>query len=283
VENNVISTTTRACLFNSYNFNFEQLHQDWELRKNQSEQERPLMIHRVDGPIALYRDMPDDPTDKKIVKFNQELPADKTIFQSRYSMEAHEVLGLDLKSPKIIMNAVAPDIFYPAEHRAGPRGRKVRLISTSWSSNPNKGEETYKWLDQHLDWSRYEYTFMGRTKATFGNISIVEPQDSHAVADELRRHDIYIAASRNDPCSNALLEALACGLPAIYAASGGHPEIVGDAGFGFSAQEEIPDLLDRLMDEYEQRRERIAIPTLARVADQYLSVMGLEACAQARP
>ena len=38
------------------------------------------------------------------------------------------------------------------------------------------------------------------------------------LAELLRAHDVYLAPSRDDPCSNALLEALACGLPAAYPA-----------------------------------------------------------------
>ncbi len=65
---------------------------------------------------------------------------------------------------------------------------------------------------------------------------------------------MYIAPSRDDPCSNALLEALACGLPAAFLASGGHPELVGDGGLPFEADEELPDVLDRLVEEIEERR-----------------------------
>jgi len=37
----------------------------------------------------------------------------------------------------------------------------------------------------------------------------------------------------NDPCPTAVIEAMACGLPVVYAASGGTPELVGDeAGIG---------------------------------------------------
>lgn len=45
--------------------------------------------------------------------------------------------------------------------------------------------------------------------------------------------DAYLMTKHNDPCPNAVLEALACGLPILYSASGGVPEQVGpDAGVG---------------------------------------------------
>jgi glycosyltransferase involved in cell wall biosynthesis len=96
---------------------------------------------------------------------------------------------------------------------------------------------------------------------------------SAEVADLLRAHDVYIAASRDDPCSNALLEALACGLPAAFLRSGGHPELVGEGGLGFAAAEEIPAVLVQLRDELDERRTRIRVPSLADVADRYLTAL----------
>jgi glycosyltransferase involved in cell wall biosynthesis len=93
----------------------------------------------------------------------------------------------------------------------------------------------------------------------------------------LRAHDVYVAPSLHDPCSNALLEALACGLPAIFARSGGHSELVGDAGLGFDDREEIPELLETLRVEYDDRRSRISIPSLSDVSTRYLEVLGLSA------
>ena len=46
----------------------------------------------------------------------------------------------------------------------------------------------------------------------------------------------------NDPCPNTVLEALASGLPVLYSASGGVPELVGaDAGVGLA----LPVTFDR--------------------------------------
>ena len=164
--------------------------------------------------------------------------------------------------------------FTPPRTRAN-QGQKVGVIATSWSDNVRKGAETLAWLDSHLDWTRYELTFVGRGSRDFERVRVVGPVSSAEVAQLLREHDVYLAASHDDPCSNALLEALACGLPAVYRRSGGHPELVGDGGLGFVSDDEIPGVLDRLVAELDDRREAISVPTISHVADQYVEVLGL--------
>jgi glycosyltransferase involved in cell wall biosynthesis len=49
----------------------------------------------------------------------------------------------------------------------------------------------------------------------------------------LRRAHVYLHPKVNDPCPSAVIEAIACGVPVVYAASGGTVELVGDeAGVG---------------------------------------------------
>ena len=51
-----------------------------------------------------------------------------------------------------------------------------------------------------------------------------------------RRADVLLHTKYNDPCPTAVLEALACGVPVVYSASGGTPELVGPAaGTGIPA------------------------------------------------
>lgn len=263
VENNRISRTSRACLFNSFNFDFDRLRR---FRRSGCR-----MVHRVDGPISAYRGR-DEEVDRGIWELNLEL-ADATIFQSEYSLRGHLEMGLEFKDPVVVMNAPDPHHFHARGRVPFSRARKTRLVSVSWSDNPNKGAAAYRWLGQQLDWDRFEYTFVGRTPLPFDRIRAVAPLPSRGLGELLRRQDIYITASENDPCSNSLLEALACGLPAIYLNSGGHPEIVRDAGLPFSTPEEVPGLLEELVAGYEGYRARIAIPSLSHVADHYLAVM----------
>jgi glycosyltransferase involved in cell wall biosynthesis len=231
------------------------------------------VVHRVDGPIELYRGV-DDGADRWIVEINARL-ADATILQSRYSLEAHRDLGLELRDPVVIPNAVDPAIFHPPAAHEPLAGRRVRVVATSWSDNPRKGGETYAWLARALDRRRYEFTFVGRAPAAVEAEHVRPPLGSEELAEVLRRQDVYVTASLNDPCSNALLEALACGLPALYARSGGHPELVGEAGLGFDGREELPELLDRLVEELDERRAAIRVPRLVDVADRYLETLGL--------
>jgi len=52
----------------------------------------------------------------------------------------------------------------------------------------------------------------------------------------MRRADVLLHTKYNDPCPTVALEAMASGLPVVYSASGGTPELVGDeAGVGVSA------------------------------------------------
>jgi glycosyltransferase involved in cell wall biosynthesis len=263
LEENRISGDTTTCLFNSFNFDAARL------RRFARDDVR--MVHRVDGPIGVYRGF-DDGTDRRIVELNRDF-ADATVVQSRFSLEKHTELGLDLRSPVLIPNAPDPELFHPPAVYLPTDGRRLRVIACSWSDNPRKGADILEWLDRQLDEDEVEVTFAGRTDLRFERIRAVGPLRSRELAELLRTQDVYLAASRDDPCSNALLEALACGLPAAFLRSGGHPELVGEGGLGFDDAEELPDVFMRLRRELESRRAAILVPALADVAERYLEVL----------
>jgi glycosyltransferase involved in cell wall biosynthesis len=260
-----VGRRTRACLLNAHAFDAD------AIRRGLHPGCR--VVHRIDGPLLLYRGF-DDGSDERIRELNREL-SHATVAQSSFSLRAYADLGFELAAPTVIPNAVDPELFHPLRSRPPLTGRRVRLVCASWSDNPNKRAAVFGRLAERLDPKSFECTFAGRSPVPLPAVRVLPPLDSRGLGELLREHDVFVAPSLNDPASNAVLEALACGLPVLYARSGGHAELVGEAGLGFDDPEELPGLLERLLDEYQERRARIAIPTLAETTDRYLETMGL--------
>jgi glycosyltransferase involved in cell wall biosynthesis len=263
LEVNRISAATPVCLFNSFNFDAGRL--------RRFTREDCRMVHRVDGPIGVYRGF-DDGTDRHILELNHAL-ADATVFQSRYSLEMHRQLGFELRDPVVISNAPDPSIFNDGGRVALQAGEPVRLITTSWSDNQRKGADVIAELDQRLDPARYQLTFVGRSPVAFRRARMLAPVPSAEVARLLREHHVFVFASRNEACSNALLEALACGLPALYIDSGSNAEVVGGGGLPFTDAAEAADRLDELVRRWPELQAAIRVPSLAETADRYLAVL----------
>lgn len=268
VELQTISANARACLFNSFNFDHERL----ELMAARTDGST-RMVHRVGAVTSLYRGF-DDGTDAFVGQINRKL-ADATIAISKATVEMYRQIGIELIEPHVIYNPCDRRIFHPDGRLSFRRDRRTRLISTSWSDNPKKGAPVFAWLEMELDPDRFDLTFVGNSPVRFHRARHIPPVTSIELASLLRDHDVFVTATENDAYSNALVEALSCGLPAVYLDSGGSREAVSNAGFAFTTKEEIPHLLDRLADEYEVRQASISLPSLEEIVDRYLDVLGL--------
>jgi glycosyltransferase involved in cell wall biosynthesis len=264
VRENELRPGIDAYILNSIHFDVERF-MEFSLRHKLN------VIHRIDGPIHLIRGY-DREKDELCFQLNERF-ASATVLQSAWTYQRIVDMGYNPVSPVIIHNAVDSDIFHASGRIPFYRNRKVRLISTSWSNNVRKGGPIYKWIEAHLDWDRFEYTFVGNASEKFDRIRHIPPVPSDELARILRNHDIYITASRNDPCSNALIEAMACGLPALYLNDGGHPELVGYGGLPFEHEEEILPQLDRLTEHYESFQRLIAVSKMEEVAEKYLTLV----------
>jgi glycosyltransferase involved in cell wall biosynthesis len=268
VEVGAASPDARAVLFNSFNFDAGRL--EWFASRVSGE---CRLVHRVGAVTSLYRGV-DDGTDMRVAELNRCF-ADATIAISHATVEMYRSIGIELVAPRVIYNGTDPEIFHQHGRAPFARDRRTRVVAVSWSDNPRKGGPFYRWLEQNLDWTRYELTYVGNTQEELEQTTVVPPLSSPDLAALLRTQDVFVTATEHDAYSNALVEALCCGLPAVYLKSGGSAEAVKDAGFGFSEWDEVPALLDRLRDEYEVRRARISLPSLAEVTDEYLDALGL--------
>lgn len=237
----------------------------WRLRFGQNK----VLINRIDGPIHL-RNKEFRFLDDFILQINT-LFMDGCVYQTKWAFERmQEVGGTECRS-KIIHNAPL-NIFYPSNTREKCTNEKNRIIATSWSSNYYaKGFDIYEFLDENLDFSRYDMTFVGNSPIQFKNIKSNKPIPPKELANILRKHDMYLIASINDPCSNALLEALQCGLPAVVRNSGGHPELVKNGGVKFKGRDDVLEAINKLIDNIDFYRRNIPVYSIDAIGEKYLS------------
>ncbi len=239
-----------------------------QIAKTKLKYPEKLFVHRIDGPMKLYNRL----TDKRdnIVYLANKYLAEATVFQSAWSQQKNHSFGLSKNLfETVISNAPDQSIFNSDGKVNFSAERKIRLITTSWSKNWNKGFESYQWLEQHLDFEKYEMVFIGRSPVEFKNIKHLPVLTSEEVAKKLKENDIFIFASPIEACSNSLLEALHCGLPAIAAAGSSNPEVVGKGGEIFTSSDEIPQLLEKIVKNYTTYQANINNPSIEDVGKQY--------------
>lgn len=252
---------TDAFLFNSYQFVSEAC----TLRRAYPAK---LFFHRVDGPIRLYNN-PRDFRDRVTAVANRVL-ADGTIFQSEWSKAQNRAMRFPTNQHEVVIgNAPDPAIFNREGKTAYSTGRKTRLIAVSWSDNWKKGFDILQWLDSNLDFARFEMTFVGRSPIRFRQIKHIPPVEPRELAKELKSSDVFIATSRIESCSNALLEALHSGLPVLAPNASSNPEILGGRGCLYKCADEIPTLLGQMQPFRQASSGDADLPTIGDVAERY--------------
>lgn len=183
-----------------------------------------------------------------------------TVFQSCYSRDTFIAEGFS-GNHSVIVNGADTAVFNQDFHTWWPfcsrkrrpywDGREpFRFAAVTWSRDPNKGFDDYLRFDAALDRMRgVEIWFVGRCPADvrFRNIRMFSPRGHRRLADLLRQCHGFIQMARFETCSNALIEAINCGLPVIYLDSGSAREIATDYGIEYcgSPQEAMATLMDR--------------------------------------
>jgi glycosyltransferase involved in cell wall biosynthesis len=92
-----------------------------------------------------------------------------------------------------------------------------------------------------------------------------------------RRADVLLHTKYNDPCPTVVLEAMASGLPVVFSASGGTPELVGpDAGIGIPAPLDwdrdhppAPEALAQAVLQASERRHELGAAARQRAVDHF--------------
>lgn len=210
-----------------------------------------VFVHRIDGPMGVYNS-PTDLRDEYVFLLNKYI-ADATVFQTEWSKKACEKLSLNTDRQQIctIINAPDSSLFTPVEFKYSNQD-KLKIFYSSWSTNVNKGFDTLLWLDDHLDWSKYDFCFAGRSEHHFKNIQVLGNLSKKEIVAELKSSHLFLFASKLDPCSNALAEAIATGIPVLCYNGGGSPELLPKNAHTYSCDSQIPRKLSQIANNYDQ-------------------------------
>jgi glycosyltransferase involved in cell wall biosynthesis len=184
--------------------------------------------------------------DENYRAFARILLADRIIYQSRFSQVVH-ARYFPNKPWDVVVNGASyrGNAFKQGSTRPG----EIRLITIYDEWKPAKRIDS---LVEFVEWARVtkkqpvHLTVLGYTGKVSacglsGTKSIIENSPfvrtlprftifEGDIRDALLESDIYLTFSYRDPCPNAVVEALAHGLPVVGVASGGIPDIVGEAG-----------------------------------------------------
>ena len=176
--------------------------------------------------------------------------ADHVLYQSSFCrLSADRFYGPRDRASEILHNPVDTTRFVPAEERperptlllAGTQYQRYR-VETALQTLARLPGEWRLFVGGELTWNGDVRSARRETQgllAEFGLAERVELLGPYTQADApgiYRRASILLHTKYNDPCPTVVLEAMACGLPVVYSASGGVPELVArDAGAGVAA------------------------------------------------
>lgn len=168
--------------------------------------------------------------------------AEHVLYQSEFCKRAaDEFLGPAHGSWEVLYNAVDVARFAPAENPpsdgpvlllGGDQYQEYRVelalrtLGALLSSQPDARLLVTGRLVSPIEALVHELGLEGRVDV----VGRYAQRDAPAI---FQRAHVLLHTKVNDPCPSLVIEAMACGLPVVYPASGGVPELVGDeAGVG---------------------------------------------------
>ena len=213
--------------------------------------------------------------DDLIVRSNEY--ADETIFISQWLKDYFYAKGINRDS-HVIYNGCNTEHFKPSDKLFDDRN--IKLVTHHWSDNWLKGFDIYTKIDEYITNNNcnFEFTYVGRYNKDYNTKStrLVEPLYGESLGEELRSHDIYVTASRFEPCGMHHIEGAASGLPVLYHIDGGGINgLCSHHGESFSNFDEFLLKLKLLTENYQSFKGKINYERLCaeKCSEMYCKVL----------
>ena len=161
----------------------------------------------------------------------------------------------------VIGNAADDAIFFPSEPRLPKNGEPWRIVTHHWSDHAMKGWPLYYDIDAMIADGRlpgFALTVIGNSPANlrWKSARVLPPLWGRDLADELRRHHLYLTASLHEPGGMHHIEGAQCGLPLVYHEDGGGIVEYGRR-YGIGFRDDPAEALRQAAENYGILRERV--------------------------
>jgi hypothetical protein len=210
-----------------------------------------------------------------------------------YYYKKYSQLREKICNSKVIFNACDLNIFYSDKNRIPinkrllddslpVQSKKIKIVTHHWSNNYFKGFHIYNQIDKLLTederFKNIEFTYIGRYQDNYKvkNIRYLPPISGKELADELKKHDIYLTASLYEPGGIHQLEGMAVGLPVLYRHnSGGIQESVLSAGEKFYEIDDMIEKLNKIINNYDLYCNNIKFDSISadRFGEEYYNLI----------
>jgi hypothetical protein len=169
----------------------------------------------------------------------------------------------NMRTPfQTILNGSDKNVFNNMGYQKWKGLEPLKLVTHHWGGNMMKGFDIYSKVDDMLEnkfWkSKITFTYVGNLPKgfIFKNVKHVKPLDGLALANELKKHHVYLTASINEPGGNHQNEGGLCGLPILFRNSGSLPEYCKGYGVMFN-KKNFEAALYQMMYEYKSYVEKM--------------------------
>lgn len=182
--------------------------------------------------------------------------SDHTVFIGSWLKDLN-LWNPSLNKSSVILNGADKSIFNMNDKEPWNPNEKLRLVTHHWAGNKMKGFDVYSKIDEMLTTEKWNkkisFTYIGNLPNgfKFNKSFYYPPMQGKELADELKKHHVYITGSLNEPAGMHHIEGAMCGLPILYRNSGSLSEYCSSFGLEFTLGSLSSDI-NRIIANYDE-------------------------------